>query len=337
MTDGYTDGYLWQFNTAVYPPASVIEPIVSQLDPVIFTLGNYITAIIQNYLGPSFSQEWARVMNPNSSLNPSQGPVGDIVFNPLNAQLLETTDYQFPLLSLYREKEQYDQKVLFYIDTVSSFVLHYVLPPMNQEQLNVFQPFLPYLSKTFLKFFWQGADPLYQSYQNQFEEAGISQYWLRGAQYPQIVAQNAEGRTQFYPNIQIRFDIMEQERIPVPQNYLPITQVYIQSNVINDGYGPQDGYNNIADGYVNAFVNIVSFNPTSGPPNTWITMKGYGFLQVAPNSIQIAGIPVVSQVIRSDNVITILSGPSLQNISGPITVQDNLGNTYTSSSNFTYT
>jgi hypothetical protein len=343
----YQDGYQFSFDSAVYPPQPVIEPINQQIDPVSYVLASYIENLITNYLTLAFQTEWNNVGNTSSDFIVNGSGLGDIVINPLNIQLLQTTNYQYPIVALYREKEAYHQQSLMKVGTMSDFVLHYILPPLTQPQQNRLYPFLSYFSKIFLKFFFQGGDPLYQNYFPQLQECGLASVKLTGATYPSSAATNAAGQSIFFPNVMIRFQALEIE-YAVPANYQTLTSIYIQENNINDGYAPTDGYNNLADGYVQAQITLTSISSASQPhgqPGTWIVVKGTGFWQLqtyqdpqssgSPN-VSLAGVPAAAIIIKSTTLMLVLPGVSLQAISGPLVVIDILGNTYQSSFNFTY-
>lgn len=357
MTDAYVDGYAFGFGNAVFPPPNPLissTQIVELIDPVSYQLGLYIQSIIINYINPAFTQAWNAIGNAGSNLinNDGYASIGNVIFNPLNTTLLQSTDIQYPIVCLYREKEQYHQQTSYRIGTISDFVLQYVLPPLDQEQYDALYPFLSYLSKTFLNCFFNGTDRFYTAHCNVLRDAGLAWCKLIGATYPSIAITALTGQ-QFFPNVVIRFQAFEM-REPVDSNYEPFTDIFLSTSIVNDGYGLADAYS-MGDAYVSAGVSITSLSASSGVENNWIDCSGTGFLQlIIPNTnnqtivssstvsnyntnpIYVAGVPVKYVIVRSDKLLSLCLGPSLQSVSGPITLTNLLNNPYTSSIQFTY-
>jgi hypothetical protein len=347
------DGYVFQFNNATYPiTLPVVEPIENQNDPASYVLSRYFVSLINEYMTPSFLTEGTSVGLFNQSDYTFNGAaVGDFVNNPLNPTLLVSTDYTFPLCSLYREKEEFHQISLVREGTLSHFAFQYVLPPLSQAQYNAMYSFLSVLSKTILKFGFQGSDPLQPSgvavpfttpdLLNSaafLANAGISFTTWVGSTYAPIVAMDAAGNGIYYPSITIRFQAFEQEQF-YAGNYEPIGGIDIIVDGYNDGYSIADGYNNLALGSINSPISITSFSPSSGSKagGQWIAINGAGFLGLQTGlSTLIADVPVTQQLIRSDNLMLVQTGTSLQPVLGTIQLTDILGTQYFSSTNYSY-
>jgi hypothetical protein len=338
------DGYNYQFNDAQYPVAlPPAQPISSVSDPALYTLSLYFTNLINNYLSPAFAAQAQNcgLYNSTEYLFANGSAVGDFVTNPLNPTLLTTSDYLFPLCSVYRETEEFHQMSLVRDGVLSRFVFQYVLPPLSQAQYNSLYNFLGQLSKTILHFGFQGNDPLYLDGASILQQAQISFTTWEGSKYQPIVAMDAKGNGLFFPSISIRFTVFEQEFF-VAGNYEPIGGVDLVVDGYTDGYSIADGYLNVGLGSISQPIQMTSFNPTSGPRGgaTWVAISGQGFLGLAPFPavpILVCNVPVTQQLCRADNLVLVQTGTSLQAISGPIQITDNLGNTYFSSTNYSYT
>lgn len=335
------DGYQYSFNNALYPfEIPIPSPVEFFTDPVSYQLSLYFTDLINNYLSTAFAQQAQEcgLYNTTEYLIANGGAVGDFVNNPLNPQLLTTTDYTFPLCLLYRESEEFHQISLVRDGTLSHFVFQYVLPPLSQAQYNCLYNFLGQLSKAILHFGFQGNDPLYLSGASILQQAQISFTTWQGSKYEPIVAVDNNSNGLFFPSITIRFTVFEQEFFV--DNYEPIGGIDIIVDGYTDGYSIADGYNNIALGSINQPIEITSFSPTSGPSGggTWIAVNGQGFLGLAQlTQALVCNVPVTQQICRSDNLLLLQTGTSLEAISGPIQLTNTLGTVFLSSTNYSYT
>jgi hypothetical protein len=336
----YQDGYFWSFNSNIYPTElPVVDPSLQFNDIVSYTLSQYFIAVLGNYLNAQFAEEVQRagLQGNTDYLNKNGYAVGTWVNNPLNPALFTTANYKFPLVSLYREKENYEHFTLIKEGTRSYFILSYVLPPLTQPQYNRLYSFLSVVSKTILKFAFQGTDPLYNAGVPPMVAAGMTfEQWV-GATYEPIVAMDKSGMQLFFPKIDIRFNVFEREK-QVSSNYEPLTDNYVGINLVDDGYTSQPVID-FSDGYVEPNITITGFSPDSGSisGNTPIAISGTGFNSGTIASITVAGIPAIISR-ESPTLQIIFTGPVIgtSSSSGPIIITDTLGNTYTSSGNFTY-
>jgi hypothetical protein len=341
MPDGYTDGYFWSFNYAIYPLGlPVIDPILSYNDPVTAVLSQYFIAVLGNYLNASFAEEIQRagLLGNTDYLNANGYVIGTWVTNPLNPSLLTTANYKFPLVSLYREKENYEQFTLVKEGVRSYYVLSYVLPPLTAPQYNRLYSFLSVISKTILRFGFRGNDPLYLSGAPVFVSAGMTFEIWTGATYEPIVAMEPKtGQSLFFPKIDIRFNVFEREKA-VNSNFEPLTDIFVEVDLVDDGYAAQPVLN-FADGYVEPNITIAGFSPATGSinGNTPIAISGTGFDSNIVFQVLVAGVPAT--LGRSQpNLLIVFTGPVIGSPPppGPITVIDTSGNLYVSSGNYTY-
>lgn len=329
----------FSFDNNVYPPELATgRTILVDTDIVNQKMLEYFTGILQANLGAYWAQQASACGMTNSNLqNLNDGYiVGNAICYPPPATLKQT-DYKFPLLSVYREDENYLQMTTTKILVDSNFVITWTLPPLaNPNQANHLYPFLALVSKTILFYTFEGSDPKYNNGELVWQEAGFAFALVEGAKYGSFLGQ--DGKT-IYPSVQIRMKIFEKNQF-VPEDYETLNGF--------DGYIDHvDGYN-INDPIVDFItfktdpgLTITSFTPQSGPisGNTMVVIYGTGFQEAGLSQqyqITLAGNAVLRWLVKSDTVIIAITAYAPTGTTGPVVITDKFGNVAQSTQNFTY-
>lgn len=329
----------FSFDTTIFPlPTNTGNTILTDSDPVSTKILQFYRGILQGNLGDRWAQECIACGMINSNLqNLIDGYiVGDAICYPVPTTLKQT-DYKFPLLSVYRNKETYRQMTTMKIVTESDFKITWTLPPLNSPaQLNHLYPFLAAVSKTILFYTFEGSDPKYNNGELVWKNAGFSFATIDNADIGSFLGQ--DGKT-FFPSLKISLKVFEQNQF-VPANYEAFTGFDGSIDEL-DGYNINNPYPNLVQFITNPGLTISSFNTTSGSINggTQVIIQGTGF-QVAKLSQQqqivIAGGAVQSFLVVSDTTIIAVTGYVTAPSVGPITITDNQGNMISSVSDFSY-
>jgi hypothetical protein len=332
------DGY-FSFDSNVYPPQTGTgNTTLKDTDIVSQKILEFFRGVLQANMSSRWNEACLSCGLVNSKLqNMKDGyTVGDALCFPLPSTL-QQTDYHFPVLSVYREKEQYRQLSTTHIVIESDFVINWVLPPLaNVNQRNMLYPFLQEVSKTLLFYTFRGSDPKYNNGELVWREAGFAFALMEGAEYGSFLGQ--DGKTEF-PSVQIKFKVFERDQF-VRDNFESLTGFdgYIDHL---DGYNINDPIVDFIEFHTNPGLRVTSFTPNSGPlsGNTMVVIYGTGFEEAGlsqQSQITLAGNAVLRFLVKSDTVMIVITGYAPSGTSGPVVITDKYGNVATSTQNFTY-
>lgn len=329
----------FSFDSATFPLATGTgNTVLADADPVSFKILQYFRGILQANLGARWVQEAAAAGLTHANLqNIIDGyVVADAICYPPGSTLKQT-DYKFPLLSVYRNRENYAQMSTHHIVTESDFSIVWTLPPLNSPaQRNRIYPFLSAVSKTILFYAFSGSDPKYNNGELVWQEAGFAFALVEKAEIGSFLGQ--DGQTEF-PSIKINFKVFEKNQF-VPDDYEALTGFdgYIDEV---DGYNVNNPVTNFITFNTNPNFTVSSFSPSTGSiaGNTLVVIQGSGFEEAGfsqQSQISIAGLAVQNWLVKSDTVMIAITSYADAPTAGPIVLTDKNGNTATSMQNFTY-
>jgi hypothetical protein len=148
----------------------------------------------------------------------------------------------------------------------------------------------------------------------------------------------------YFPCVEFRLTLVEQNQMPLPQNYPNVfSGATIEIDLV-DGYNPSNPIKNITDGYVFPNITISDSSVSSGSSSggTWFYLYGTGFnngnLQQA-SQITIVGAPAADFAIKSSNIVLIITSPAVFGTTGQlgdIVITDLQGNQYSLVDSWTY-
>ena len=329
----------FSFDNNVYPPSTGTgHTLLADTDIVNSKILEFYRGVLQANLNARWTEACTACGMVNSNLqNLNDGYIiGDALCYPI-PETLKSTDYKFPILSVYRQDENYLQMSTHHIVTESNFVITFTLPPLNNpKQANSLYPFLNLVSKTLMFYTFEGNDPKYNNGELVWKNAGFAFAMMDNAKFGSFLGQ--DGKTK-YPSVQINFKVFERNHF-VPGDYEALTGFdgYVDSV---DGYSINNPVVDFIKFTANPGLTISSFSPSSGSiqGNQMIVIQGTGF-QAAnlteQSQITIAGKSVLSFLVKSQSTIIAITAPIPTGVSGPIVITDEFGNTTTSITNYTY-
>lgn len=329
----------FSFDNNVLPPKTGTgNTLLVDADIVNQKILQFYRALLQTNLGARWAQECMACGLVNSNLQSMLDGyiVGDAICYPAPSTLKQT-DYKFPLLSVYRQSEEYGQMSTHHIVTKSRFITNWILPPLNDpNKLNHLYPFLSLVSKTLLYYTFQGSDPKVNNQELFWKEAGFAFATIEGAKFGSFLGQ--DGKT-IFPSIEMTLEVYERNQAVLSDlETFDGVDGYVS---LVDGYNINNPVSDFEDFIADVALSVSSFSPSSGPVsgNTLVYIYGNGFeeIQLSQQSqITIAGNAVLAWEVKQDNVILAITGYSKTATSGPIVITDQFGNTATSSAHFTY-
>ena len=248
MTDA-----LWGYDSAEFPLPSLTSnptPILQLADPAIFQLCDFFTKILNANLMPRFGNEaMACGVTHNNLDNWIDGyAVAQTVAFPLSPSILKTTDFKFPLLSVYPERDEYHSISLMKTGKRRDLVVSWILPPLTPFQYNRLYPFLGMASDTMEVYGQQGLDPKVNPNQSVWNIANISFGSLIGCDYKPYLGLDKESKNATFPSIQMRLSFFERNQYIAANYPHSLDAANIELDLIDDGYAP-DAIKNFIDGY----------------------------------------------------------------------------------------
>lgn len=346
MTDGY-----YSFNSQTYPvPSTSVDatPILQLADPVIYKLASLITQLLNKDLLPRFQEEaiacgltHANIDNWVDGVAVAQTVVFPFTSNPT---LLKTTDFKFPLLSIYPESEEFHMLTLTTLATKREIVVTWILPPLTPGQYNKMYPFFSVATKTILAYASQGYDPKIGT-SSFWKQAGLSFGEIYDVIYEPLEGLHKTPNTKdmvqaMFPCIELRMATFERNKAPVPQNYpTNLSKIELQINLV-DGYNPASPVVDFADGYIVPDISITSVSPNTGTihGNTLVYVHGTGFAaEKIKNASQLTfcDSPAKQVTVLTPSLMLALTNPNAAGI-GDVVFTDLQSNTYKLTNGFTY-
>ena len=329
------DGYLFGWNSTTFP----LTPTATLTDPVTSTILRYFQNIIKINLGQAFAVDAAACGFLNAQMNfvVDGNMVPQALAYPPDSTLA-TTNYKFPLLSVYRLTREFQQFTNMKLMIKSDYLVNFILPPLSNTQFNSLYKYLAYVSDVLIDRSWRGFDINYNGGEQVWKTAKIAYALLTKEEDGSFTG--IEGKE--FPAIRLHLSIMEEDQF-IEANYPAMENIFVQTNVY-DGYNLSLPVDNLADGYVNPNLSIVGLNVTSGSVagGTVIEVVGDGFLNITPSqvasfAITLNGAPVNRIVVKTNQVILVLSGPGPSAGTGNVVITDRLGNVATLTNGWTYT
>jgi hypothetical protein len=317
----------WSFDNLIFPPSTTpISSELQELDFITYKLLDYYTTILNN----NFGARWNTVMQAlgltHSKLEIFKDGyiVAQSIAFPVTSDTLKQNNFQFPLLSLWREEEKWLQLTTDYIFTESDYVLTLTFPPLSAQQYNRIYPFLAAINKKILLSTFNGSDPLYNNNELVMKEIGLSFMKSNGSKYGSMLSADKSGNPVYFPSLQVKLSAYERNKY-IPNGEL-LTGFDVQGDFV-DGY-TADVISNFVDGYVDTSVGTISsLSPSSGSinGNTLVIMSGFSFDDFEIFSITLNGVPVVKYTVKNPNLIMLITPPTLNTGTGDVVITDTQG------------
>jgi IPT/TIG domain len=324
------DGYNFQWNSTVFPnpPGS---------DVITQTILRFFQNIIQINYGAQFAADAAAcgLLNAQNSIVIDGNVCPSALGFPI-APTLKSTEYKFPLLTAYRMSREYDQFTTMKLTIKSEYVVNFILPPLTPDQYNYMYKYLSYAADIIVHRSWEGSDPNYNDGEHIWKTANIAYALFNKDEHGSFFDNQTE-----FPSIRMHLSIMEQAQ-DVRSNYNDLTNAFIQTDNV-DGYNPSSPVLNVADGYANPNLSILSLNTSSGSVlgGTVVVIIGSAFAnvissQVSSSNVTFNGAPVARLLVKTSEAIVVITGPGAATGTGNVVITDRFGNTTTLNDGWTY-
>jgi len=346
------DGYFSYSSgsTQVYPlPTQQSNSTAATLlgDQVIYQIGNFFRQILNNNLNPRFSQDMLQVGISHANLPTYHDgyAVAQVVDYALYPHILNTTDYQFPLLSVVQTGMAANQHTIVKNGIRRDFQVSWIMPPMTGTQSLIFQPYLSMGAKAWLDFGGIGYDPKVST-QSIWLTSGIVQGALgdiRMLPFQGTQAKGSDWQQVAFPALTLNLSVWEDNQLGVTQLEAPLptfTEAYIQVNMA-DGYNINNPFENVADGYAIPNLSISSLSVVSGSlqGETLVFISGQGFLVDNIYTVSFNGAVGKTATVRNVQMLQVITNPSVGGLAGTgnVVITDQFGQTYQIHNGWTYT
>jgi len=333
----YLDGYAFGWNNSVFP--ALPGATLATLDPATSAILRFFRAVIQINLGAAYTADALACGMSQATMSYVQDGymVAQAVSFPVDSTLT-TTDYQFPLLSVYRNDRKFIQHSSMIPFIESQYFVNFVMPPMTVLQFNKLYKYLSAVSDVLVQRTYQTYDPQYNNGEQVFKTANIAYAEIVSDQYGSFLG--ADGKTEF-PSIRMMLTVHEKSQF-VASNYEAFDGADIQVNNA-DGYNQANPVLNVSDGYADPNLTINSLSVSSGPVagGTMVMIYGAGFdnmksSQTISNAVTFNGAPVSKLLVKSNELLIVITGPGAATGTGSVAVTDSLGNTFVLGNFWTY-
>jgi hypothetical protein len=342
------DGY-WSFNNGeTYPLPDYSADSTPSLilgDQTLYTVANFFRNITNSNLQPRFSEDMsnAGIKNANIPTYVDNTAVAQVVTYPLYPNILTTSQFKFPLMSVSQTGMQSVMFTSVKTSVKRDFAVTWVLPPMTAPQLNVLQAHLSIAAKSWMAYGSIGYDPKLST-TSAWNQAGIAFGELgKVSMMPFKGNKPVENGWQevMFPAITLNLSLWEVNQLGLPINYpIILGDIGIQLNVA-DGYNINNPLNNFIDGYVYPNLTLTSISPNSGSiqGDTLCFITGQGFNAANTYTVSVNGAVGKSVLVRSPVMLQFITNQSINAATGTgnLVVSDNLGNTATLTNGWTYT
>lgn len=202
-----------------YPlTASTVNSPLKDIDPSIYYALDFLAAILTTHLGARFTAEAHKVGLKGVDGKPLTTMVGSkLGYDP--RQFLTQEQLRFPLLALYRGREQFSERTIAFTSNACALTLMYVLPPLTPAQAERIIPFIKGGVDVMFNKLEQGFDPLYTPPggtlgQKWSAKAGIDKVGLQDGNHIGFEA----GASLYFPAWYGTLNILESSR-PVPSDF----------------------------------------------------------------------------------------------------------------------
>lgn len=206
-----------------YPlTAATTNSPLKDIDPSIYYALDFLAAILQTHLGARWSAEAAKTSLKGVDGKPMGGIVGSKVgYDP--REYLTHEQLRFPLLALYRGREQFSERTIAFTSNACALTLMYVLPPLTPSQAERIIPFIKGAVDVMFNKLEQGWDPLYTPPggtlgQKWSAKAGIDKVGLQDGSHIGLTT----GGNLYFPSWYGTLNILESSH-PVPSDFQNFT------------------------------------------------------------------------------------------------------------------
>ncbi len=221
------------------------------------------------------------------------------------APFLLADQFKFPLLCLYRKKDVWDDTVISYDKSVSTWEFAYILPPLTPNQVRELQPILRAVSITIRRVLHMGWDPGFLDGEFIWQKAGINKARLVDATYGGYA--RIDKLEEFYRALTGTIQVTEIER-SIPEQFDTIAGADVGLD-----YRAPDGTEiaDFIDIEIHPAPTVTAILPVSGSAagGEPVTITGTGFIPGTRPRVLFDG--------ASADVVTVVSSTSITCLTPP--------------------
>lgn len=195
----------FQSGGVIFPvEASPFVASRTALDPSLSAALAFYKAMLETHLGAYF----AAMVTDSGVTNLSSSIVAEVVgYDP--TPYLQSAQYKFPLLAMYRTEEEVSDHTVAWYKSESKYVFLYVLPPLDAAQANRIVHILKGVKSVIVDRTIQGYDPAYLSGAEVWADAGLMEIGVKSARYGAIPSLTTN---LLFPALEMTIECTEREK-----------------------------------------------------------------------------------------------------------------------------
>lgn len=188
------------FTFTVPSPLGVTSnELLQDADPVLYYILKFYKAVIILHTQDRWTHEIAQtkpdLLSPVASTTP---------FDPM--PFLQESQFKFPLLSVFRTKEAYQERTSTQYFSKTNMSVFYIMPPLSPAQMERLNPFRTHVARTIVNRTEQGFDTNYNSGQNVWKASGLAKVRVLSTSYGNIPTET----NSFFPTVVLDLEVEEQ-------------------------------------------------------------------------------------------------------------------------------
>lgn len=272
--------------------------LLTDADPALAAVLHFVAWGIETYIGPRLIAQ-ARLCSVPLKLK--RAVERKISADPI--PFLFSTDFQFPMLSICRKHDRWDEHTSAFDKVTSEWELAYVLPSMPPKDQAAINPILRAVSGV-VRHLLQKGDPNYPAGATALRDAGIMYALLKEARYGSF--QRIDGPTEFYRAVTATLIVLEREMPVEPDS------PFFSADVSIDVQDP-DGttVTDVVQASVELAPTFTGISPNSGTKQggTTVTLTGTGFIPGTTPRVNIGGVDCTDVNVLSASTVRAVTAP----------------------------
>lgn len=216
------DGYFKIGNVLSPLSASSTNSLLQDVDPAVFYLLDFFAKVLKQHMGARFDQCAAAVGRSDLI---GQVVANSIPFDP--SPFLQDTQYDFPLLCIFRQSSKYEHKTQSHYAIRSKLALLYILPPFSAGQFETMHLFRVAAQKVLHDRGMQGFDDNVNNGASFAAAGGMQDFEMNGDNFGNFPDPKSE---MYMPTLMIDLGFAERSEQDI-RNFSPLAGIDNSINV----------------------------------------------------------------------------------------------------------